>query len=95
MCKALKAALNLAASQDDRITNAKAWTVGLSAIPEPDDTDSNLVLSDDQRRAVVASAHDISPEFGIYVEVHTRPAREAARSRCSMSAICTRAKNRS
>ena len=26
LCKALKAALNLAAAHDDRITNAKAWT---------------------------------------------------------------------
>jgi integrase len=75
MCKALKAALNLAASLDNRITNAKAWTVGLAAIPEPDDTDSNIVLSDDQRRAVVARAYDISPGFGIYVEVHTTGAR--------------------
>ena len=41
LCKALKAALNLAASHDDRITNAKAWTVGLAAIPEADDTESN------------------------------------------------------
>ena len=40
MCKALKAALNLAASHDDRITNAKAWTVGLAAIPEDDDTEA-------------------------------------------------------
>ena len=60
MCKALKAALNLAASHDDRITNAKAWTVGLAAIPEDDDTESNLVLTDDQRRDVVAAAYAIS-----------------------------------
>ena len=69
-CKSLKAALNLAASHDDRITNAKAWTVGLAAIPEDDDTESNLVLSDEQRRDVVASAYAISAEFGLYVEVH-------------------------
>ena len=55
MCKAFKAALNLAAAHDDRITNAKAWTVGLAAIPEDDDTESNLVLTDEQRRDVVAS----------------------------------------
>ena len=69
-CKSLKAALNLAAAHDDRITNAKAWTIGLAAIPEDDDTESNLVLSDEQRRAVIASAYAISPEFGLYVEVH-------------------------
>lgn len=79
MCKALKACFNLAASHDDRITNAKAWTVGLAAIPEDDDTESNMVLTDDQRRDVVAAAYDkavtaaydIDVEaFGIYVEVH-------------------------
>ena len=75
MCKGLKAALNLAAAHDDRIGNAKAWTVGLAAIPEPDDTESNLVLTDDQRRAVVAAAYDIADDFGLYVEVHTTGAR--------------------
>ena len=70
LCKALKAALNLAASHDDRITNAKAWTVGLAAIPEADDTESNLVLSDEQRRDVVSASYAISAEFGLYVEVH-------------------------
>jgi integrase len=68
--KALKAALNLAASHDDRITNAKSWTVGLAAIPEDDDTESNLVLSDDQRRDIVSASYAISTELGIYVEVH-------------------------
>ena len=68
--KALKAALNLAASHDDRITSAKAWTVGLAAIPEDDDTESNLVLSDDQRRDIVGASYAISPELGLYVEVH-------------------------
>ncbi|WP_166299774.1 tyrosine-type recombinase/integrase [Bradyrhizobium sp. 2S1] len=79
MCKALKAALNLAASHDDRITNAKAWTTGLAAIPEDDDTGSNIVLSDDQRRDVVSIAYDEAitapygidaKTFGVYVEVH-------------------------
>ena len=37
--RALKAALNLAASHDDRITNARAWTIGLAALPEADDTE--------------------------------------------------------
>ena len=43
MNKALKAALNLAAAHDDRIGNRKAWTVGLGALPEADDSESNLV----------------------------------------------------
>jgi integrase len=70
VCKSLKAALNLAAAHDDRITNAKAWTVGLAALPEPEDTTSNIVLSDQQRRDVVACAYAISEAFGLYVEVH-------------------------
>jgi integrase len=75
ICKSLKACLNLAASHDDRITNAKAWAVGLAALPEADDTASNLVLSDEQRRAVVSASYSISPEFGLYLEVHTTGAR--------------------
>jgi hypothetical protein len=70
LCKSLKACFNLAASHDDRITNAKAWAIGLAALPEDDSTEGNLVLSDEQRRAVIASAYDISAEFGIYTEVH-------------------------
>jgi len=70
LCKALKAALNLAAAHDDRILNSKAWTTGLALLPEADDTESNLVLSDEQRRAAIASAYAISAEFGLYVEVH-------------------------
>jgi integrase len=68
--KALKAALNLAGSHDDRITNAKAWTVGLAAIPEADDNESNLVLTDEQRRDVVSASYAIGAELGLYVEVH-------------------------
>ena len=70
MCKSVKAALNLAASHDERITNRTAWTVGLAQIPEADDTESNLVLTDEQVRAVIASAYAISDELGLYVEVH-------------------------
>jgi integrase len=70
MAKNAKAALNLAASHDDRITNSKAWTVGLALLPEGEDVESNLVLTDAQRRDLVASAYAISPAFGLYVEVH-------------------------
>jgi integrase len=70
LCKALKACLNMAAEHDDRIVNAKVWRIGLAAIPEADDTESNLVLSDEQRRDVIAAAYEMSDAFGIYVEVH-------------------------
>jgi Phage integrase family len=70
MAKNVKAALNLAASHDDRIVNVRAWKSGLALIPEPDDNESNLVLSDTQRRALVAAAHAISAEFGLWLETH-------------------------
>jgi hypothetical protein len=60
-CKNLKAALSLAAAHDDRIVNSRAWTIGLAAIPEDEDVESNLVLSDEQRRDLVAAAYAISP----------------------------------
>ena len=68
--RALKAALNLAASQDARIISRAAWTTGLASLPEADISASNLVLSDEQCRAVVAAAYEIGMEFGIYTEVH-------------------------
>ena len=68
--KNLKAALSLAAAHDDRIVNSKAWTIGLAALPEGEDVESNLVLSDEQRRDLVAAAYAISPEFGLYTETH-------------------------
>jgi integrase len=70
LCKSLKAAINLAAKHDPRIANAKAWTDGLAALPEADDAESNLVLSDEQRHALIAAAHGLGPEFGLSVEVH-------------------------
>ena len=96
MCKALKAALNLAASHDDRITNAKAWTVGLAAMPEDDDTESNLILSDEQRRDVVSSCLcDRRRNSASTSKFTPRPARGPDRSPCSMSATCKPAKSRS
>ena len=84
MNKGLKAALNLAASRDARIVNARAWTDGLAALPEDiadedDDTENveDKILNDEQRRAVVAAAYDISAEFGLYVEVHSIGARSS------------------
>jgi integrase len=69
ICTSLKAALNLAATLDG-ITDRTAWTVGLKAVRVPDDTKSNLVLTDDQRRDIVSAAYACSESFGIYVEVH-------------------------
>ena len=68
--KAFKAALNLAAKLDDRITNSKAWQIGLGAVSEADARDGNLVLTGAQCRALVAAAYDLSGAFGLLVEVH-------------------------
>ena len=38
--------------------------------PEADETESNLVLTDQQRRDVIASAYAISRSVRLYVEVH-------------------------
>ena len=48
----------------------KRLDVGLAALGEDDDTESNLILTDDQLRAVVVAAYATGPEFGLFVEVH-------------------------
>ena len=83
-----KAAFNLAADQDDRIVNSKAWKVGLAALGEDDDTESNLVLTDTQRRDVVAASYAISNEFGLYVETHAVTGARSRSSHCWMLATC-------
>jgi len=67
-CKGLRAALNLAASHDARITNKAAWEVGLEALP--DATVARNVILDDATvgRFVNASyAHD--QKLGLFVHV--------------------------
>ena len=73
--KAFKAALNLAAKLDDRITNAKAWQVGLAAVSEADARDGNVVLTAAQCRAVVAAAYDISTDVWLAGRVARRDRR--------------------
>jgi integrase len=68
-CKALIAALNLAARHDSRITNRDAWRIGLGGLSDTYNV-RNGVLPDNDVRALVASAYEISQAFGIYVEVH-------------------------
>ncbi len=66
---AAKAALNLAASLDRyRITNAHEWETGLAALPDTFES-RNVILSDDEVRAVVPAAYDVSIEFGRLIEV--------------------------
>src|SRR5690242_20070693 len=44
-CAALKAALNLAADHDERITNRQAWGTGLAAIPDAEQS-RNVILDE-------------------------------------------------
>jgi integrase len=81
----LKAALNLAASNDrKRITNTWEWTDGLGSL-EGGDVARNVFLADDDIDRIVAAAYQDSLEFGLYVSlaVHTgaRPSQLARHGR--------------
>jgi integrase len=65
--RALKAALNLAAKDDPRITNAVAWRDGLARLPDGERT-RNVVLPDDTVRDIIAAAYDFGRDFGLLVE---------------------------
>jgi integrase len=72
LCKAVKAALNLAARRDPRIANRAAWRDALSGIAEDYASRNVQRLDDEQVRAVVAAAYAIDLAFGLYVEVHAQ-----------------------
>jgi hypothetical protein len=61
VCRVFKAALNLAASNDERVKNASAWKEGLKSLPSRDDdgseTKRDLILSDDTIGAIVVDAY--------------------------------------
>ncbi len=65
---ALKAALNLAADHDERIISRRAWEIGLASIPGAEEA-RNVILTDDQVRALIAAAYQHSREFGLLAEV--------------------------
>jgi integrase len=69
LCKALKAALTLAAKRDSRIANRGAWADGLSGIAEGFTSRNVQRLDDDQVRALVASAYAVDAAFGLYAEM--------------------------
>jgi integrase len=64
---AFKAALNLAAENDARITNQRAWKTGLAALPDTHQA-RNVILDEATVRRIVAEAYRISPEFGMLIE---------------------------
>jgi integrase len=63
----LKAALNLAADDDERIVNKRSWEKALADIPDAGES-RNVILTDTVVAGIVAAAYDISPEFGLMVE---------------------------
>src|SRR5262245_37769486 len=68
LMKGLKAALNLAAKHDPRITNSNAWRVGLAALPDAHNA-RNVILTDAQVRDLVAAAHAEDAALGLLVEL--------------------------
>jgi integrase len=68
-CKTgLRAALELAAKHDPRITNQRAWTLGLAALPDAH-VARNVILTDDEVRRIVAVAYDHDHALGVLAEV--------------------------
>jgi hypothetical protein len=63
----LAAALSLAASTDQRINNKSAWVIGLQKLPGAG-RPRNVVLTEDQIRAVVAAAYALNHAWGLLVE---------------------------
>jgi integrase len=79
--KALRAACNLAAAHDKRITNRDAWGKHLTDDLADTFNARNTILSDQQVLAIVAAAYAVDPAFGMYAEllacVGTRPSQAA------------------
>ena len=67
-CTVLKAALNHAATQDERIINRRAWDMGLAALPDAEQS-RNVILTDDEVRTIITQAYQLDAAFGLYVEV--------------------------
>ena len=66
IAKILRAALNLAASHDERLSR-RAWEMGLVALPDAEEL-HNVILSEQGTRDLVAHAYRTSEAFGLFVE---------------------------
>jgi integrase len=64
---ALRAALNLAAAQDQRINNQTAWRVGLATIFDAAQA-RNVILPDQVIRYIITAAFGVGSELGLLVE---------------------------
>jgi len=67
ICTVLKAALNLTASKDIRLSS-RAWEVGLATIPDAEEA-RNVILRDAEVLALIGEARAYGTEFGLLVEV--------------------------
>lgn len=67
-CTVLKAALNLAADNDERIASRRAWEIGLATIPDAEES-RNVILPEPVVRQLIAEAQKQSAEFGLLIEV--------------------------
>ena len=61
------AALNLAAAHDPRIKSRQPWHVGLQGLPDAQRA-RNVILPDDQVRALIDAAYRRGDRFGLFVE---------------------------
>lgn len=67
-CSIFKAALNLAAAHDERISNGRAWETGLATIPDAEES-RNVILAEPVVRQIIGHARAKSAAFGLLVEV--------------------------
>jgi integrase len=66
--KNFKAAMNLAAQTDPRITNRKAWSKGWALLPEKGEP-RNIILPDSIVTAIVRAAYAADHKLGVYFDV--------------------------
>jgi Phage integrase family len=67
VCTIMKAALNLAADRDERITSRRPWEQGLATLPDAEES-RNVILSNSQVRMLVDHSQTQGAEFGLLVE---------------------------
>jgi site-specific recombinase XerD len=68
IARSLKAALALAARNDQRITNVSAWKNGLKKLPDSE-VARNVILPDQAITALVSGSYDEDRNFGLLIEV--------------------------
>ena len=83
----LRAALELAASLDDRITNRNAFRSGLKGLPGGKNA-RRVVLPDADVLRLVEAVYQVDRAFGMLVKISRRLVRASHRPRGSAAAIC-------